>query len=177
MSMIFHVLSAWFAFFLPSYSTFKALKHRPLSEPDLTHWATYWTVMGMFVAIEYVAEWVVSWIPFYWEIKTLFLLYCSLPQFQGSSYIFQTYLEPFFTQNEARIDATIASAQTESLTFLRKHLANLMEIVFSLLNKTPIASKRSSASPQNGYSAPAPATPPLNREPSTGSASGYNLDQ
>lgn len=81
MSMIFHVLryllrltssisdidsyaalhSAWFAFFLPSYSTFKALKHRPLSEPDLTHWATYWTVMGMFVAIEYVAEWVVSW--------------------------------------------------------------------------------------------------------------------
>lgn len=81
MSMIFHVLryvlrltpspsnidsdailhSAWFAFFLPSYSTFKALKHRPVSEPDLTHWATYWTVMGTFVAIEYVAEWIASW--------------------------------------------------------------------------------------------------------------------
>ena len=52
--------SAWFAFFLPSYGTWKALSQRPVSEPELERWAMYWTVLGAFVAVEYVAEWFIS---------------------------------------------------------------------------------------------------------------------
>jgi len=40
---------------------FKGLKNRPLSEPELERWATYWAVVGAFVAFEYVAEWMLSW--------------------------------------------------------------------------------------------------------------------
>lgn len=53
--------SAWFAFLLPCYGTFKALSHRPLSEPDLQRWSMYWAVIGAFVAFEYLAEWLISW--------------------------------------------------------------------------------------------------------------------
>ncbi len=53
--------SAWFAFLLPSYATFKALSHRPLSEPELQRWTMYWSVVGAFVAFEYAAEWLISW--------------------------------------------------------------------------------------------------------------------
>lgn len=72
----------------------------------------YWSVVGAFVALEYVAEWVISWyvhlfqnhcqsaefvvrFPFYWELKTLFLLYLALPQTQVSSLlVIRTYMEP-----------------------------------------------------------------------------------
>jgi len=59
----------------------------------------YWAVISMVVAFEYLAEWLISWqvsfflvvprltffsqrLPFYWEIKTVFLLFLSLPQSQ-----------------------------------------------------------------------------------------------
>ena len=53
--------SAYFAFLLPAFSTFKALAHRPVSEPDLERLCMYWTVMGVFVAFQYTAEWLISW--------------------------------------------------------------------------------------------------------------------
>lgn len=53
--------SAWFAFLLPCFSTFKALSRRPLSEPELHKLAMYWAVIGAFVAFEYLAEWTISW--------------------------------------------------------------------------------------------------------------------
>lgn len=60
----------------------------------------YWTCVGAFVAFENLAEWFVSWyvprlydkishshpailrLPFYWEFRTLFLLFLALPQTQ-----------------------------------------------------------------------------------------------
>lgn len=53
--------SGLFTFLLPSYSTFKALKQRPLNEQELEKWAGYWTVVGILVAFEYTAEWLLSW--------------------------------------------------------------------------------------------------------------------
>ena len=97
------VSSAWFAFFLPCYATFKVLSHRPINEAELQKHAMYWSVIGAVVAFEYIAEWLISWqvltidysvrhtsqtipsscrLPFYWEVKTLFFLYLSLPQIQ-----------------------------------------------------------------------------------------------
>jgi len=95
-SQPFH-FSAWFAFLLPCYSTFKVLSHQPVSEPDIQKWAMYWSVVGAFVAFEYLAEWLISWQVTFpplapcdhyhysllgcpWELKTAFLLFLSLPQ-------------------------------------------------------------------------------------------------
>ncbi|KAI0048331.1 hypothetical protein FA95DRAFT_1595187 [Auriscalpium vulgare] len=136
-SLVSHALSGWFAFLLPSYSLFKALKQRPLPEPEIERWAAYWAVVGVFVAAEYGAEWLLSWFPFYWEVKTLFLLFLSLPQTQGSTYIYKTYLEPFFNKHETDIDAGIASARTETLAFVQARVASLWDFLFKLLNKTP----------------------------------------
>ena len=55
------IYSAWFAFFIPCYATFKTLSNRPISESELQKWAMYWSVIGAFVAFEYVTEWFISW--------------------------------------------------------------------------------------------------------------------
>ncbi|KAF5323315.1 hypothetical protein D9611_005749 [Ephemerocybe angulata] len=130
MSLISHLLSAWFAFLLPCFATFKALNRLPHSEPELKRWAMYWSIVGVFVAFEYIAE----WLPFYWEVKTLFLLYLSLPQTQGSTYIYQTYVHPFLIKNEASIDAGIDGLQSNALTFIQAKLTDLFRTLSNSAN-------------------------------------------
>src|SRR5258706_9643489 len=47
------VSSAWFAFFLPCYATFKVLSHRPVDAAELQKYAMYWSVISTVVAFEY----------------------------------------------------------------------------------------------------------------------------
>ncbi|KAG7099043.1 hypothetical protein E1B28_000921 [Marasmius oreades] len=97
----------------------------------------YWSVVGALVGFEYVAEWFVSWLPFYWEIKTVFLLFLSLPQIQGSTFIYTNYLEPFFAKNETQIDEGITSIQTNTFVFVQSKLAAIWNLLWSVINKTP----------------------------------------
>ncbi|KAG1846837.1 TB2/DP1, HVA22 family-domain-containing protein [Suillus subluteus] len=143
MSMVSHLLCAWFAFLLPSYSTYKALSS-PLSG-ELQSLSMYWAVVGAFIAIESTIGPFVSWLPFYWEARTLFLLYLSLPQLQGSTYIYKTYLEPFCSKNEAELDSSIASAQNNVLGFLQSRISMLIDLVWTILNKTPITKQSQAA--------------------------------
>ncbi|KAJ8488477.1 hypothetical protein ONZ51_g3544 [Trametes cubensis] len=157
MSMLSHLLSAWFAFLLPSYATWKALAHRPISEPDLERWGMYWAVVGAFVAVEYVSGWLLDWIPFYWEARTVFLLFLALPQTQGSTWVYTTYLQPFLLKNQADIDASIAAAQTNALVFVQSRLQVFWQTFWDLAT-------RASANP-------AQARAPGQQQPS-GSAAG-----
>ncbi|KAF8167735.1 TB2/DP1, HVA22 family-domain-containing protein [Crassisporium funariophilum] len=154
MSIISHLLSAWFAFFLPCYATFKALSQRPLSEPDLQKWGMYWAVIGAFVAFEYVAEWFISWLPFYWEIKTVFLLFLSLPQTQGSTYIYMTYLQPFFLRNERELDAGIVSVQRNVLSFVQAKISAVFELLWNIKANSAQQQTQSPSSTQLSWLSP-----------------------
>jgi receptor expression-enhancing protein 1/2/3/4 len=74
------------------------------------------------------------------------------PAPQGSTVLYKSYVEPYLVQNESDIDASIASARTETLQFLQSRLSTLWDIVYSLLSRTPVTSKLSSSgvSPANG---------------------------
>ncbi|KAF8140416.1 TB2/DP1, HVA22 family-domain-containing protein [Boletus edulis] len=137
-SLISHILCAWFAFALPCYSTYKALTHS--ASPDtLQALATYWAVIGAFIAFEHTLGLFLSWLPFYWELRTIFLLYISLPQTSGSTYLYKTYLEPWFSKNEADFDVAMASANTNAIAFCRTRISALFDFVWSFVNKTPVS--------------------------------------
>ncbi|KAJ7706359.1 TB2/DP1, HVA22 family-domain-containing protein [Mycena rosella] len=153
LGFISHCCSAWFCFLIPSYGTFKALSHRPVSEPELERWSQYWAVIGIVVAYEYLAEFLLSWLPFYWELKTLFLLFLALPQTQGSTYIYGTYLQPFFVQNETELDAGILSVQRKTLFFAQARFAALWQFIVGTLNKNTVAGQQATGAPGQ---APAP---------------------
>lgn len=74
------------------------------------------------------------------------------PAPQGSTYLYKSYVEPYLVQNESEIDASIASARTETLQFLQSRISTLWDILYSLLSRTPIASKPSPSgvTPANG---------------------------
>ena len=70
-------------------------------------------------------------IPFYFTLKTLFLLYLVLPQTRGSSYIYANHLSPFFRSHEAQIDATLASVRAKIYAFFQARFRALWDSVSS----------------------------------------------
>ncbi|KAF8336343.1 TB2/DP1, HVA22 family-domain-containing protein [Cantharellus anzutake] len=141
------IVSLTGAFLYPAYGSYKTLAHRPALEEDLERWLMYWSVLGCIIAIEYVAEWLVRWIPFYWVIKTMFLLYLVSPQTQGATYIYKQHLEPFLSEHEQEIDTAIIKAKVKLYDFVQAKLRALWEYVSSsIINQA----SSSSPTPYNG---------------------------
>ncbi|KAF9020304.1 hypothetical protein BDZ89DRAFT_1164251 [Hymenopellis radicata] len=127
-TILFSALCAWFAFFLPCFATYKVLSQRPVSEPELERVSMYWSVIAAFVGLEYLAGWLISWLPFYWEIKTVFFLFLSLPQTQGSTY-------------------GIVSLQKSVINFVQTRFTAVWDLLWSVINKTPPPGQPPSAAP------------------------------
>ncbi|KAH8987936.1 TB2/DP1, HVA22 family-domain-containing protein, partial [Lactarius hatsudake] len=124
-----HNFSCVAAFLYPGYASFKTLSQRPASEEDLERWLMYWSVLACVIGVEYLAEWLVSWIPFYFLVKMLFLLYIALPQTQGASYLYRTQLAPTLRAHESQIDAALAQLRTRVFAFLQARARMLWEYV------------------------------------------------
>jgi hypothetical protein len=75
--------------------------------------------------------------------------------YQGSTFIYDSYLAPYFTRNEASIDAGIASAQGSLVVFLQDRLRALWALLWSFIGQVQAAQTSQS---QPGGAAPAPAT-------------------
>eukprot|EP01122_Echinamoeba_exundans_P001613 TRINITY_DN11635_c0_g1_i1.p1 TRINITY_DN11635_c0_g1~~TRINITY_DN11635_c0_g1_i1.p1 ORF type:complete len:307 (+),score=66.53 TRINITY_DN11635_c0_g1_i1:11-931(+) len=88
------------AFLIPAYLTYKSIKYKSGQDRMLR----YWTVMGFFSFIEFYADIFVSWLPFYYEVKMLFLLWLVMPNSRGTPIIWSQYLKPFLNAREAAID-------------------------------------------------------------------------
>lgn len=76
---------------------------------------------------EYVAEWFISWIPFYYLLKTLFLLFLSLPQTQGSTFIYTVHLSPFLRTHELEIDSALTQFKLAIYNFAQDKLKALWQ--------------------------------------------------
>lgn len=120
-------------FLYPAYASYKALSISPVNSQDATRqlerWLMYWAVVGSWVGMEAVAGWFLNlWvrsgplpdhaadsafsIPFYSLFKLAFFLWLSLPQTEGSTYLFNTLLAPTFHEHEHDIDAFLSSLKT-----------------------------------------------------------------
>ena len=74
----------------PANKSLKAIKST--ATDDDTKWLTYWVVYATFATVESFTDILMTWIPFYYSAKVIFLLYLSLPQFDVHSYLFRALL-------------------------------------------------------------------------------------
>ncbi|KAG9019061.1 hypothetical protein FRB90_006804 [Tulasnella sp. 427] len=130
---IWSLLSSVIAYAYPAYASFKSLSKRPAEEPELERWLMYWCVVGCIVGLEHVGEWTISWIPFYWFMKAIFLLWLALPQTQGASYIYQVHLAPLLAEYEPAIDQHIAQFKTRLYTYVQERLQELWTHISALV--------------------------------------------
>ncbi|KAL6055351.1 Receptor expression-enhancing protein 5 [Balamuthia mandrillaris] len=92
-------------FIYPAYASFKAIES--IDKEDDTQWLTYWVVFAFFSVIEYFSDRLVYWLPFYYPLKLIFLVWCLLPQTMGAELVYRYVIRRFLLANEERIDGTM----------------------------------------------------------------------
>ncbi|KIP04829.1 hypothetical protein PHLGIDRAFT_36735 [Phlebiopsis gigantea 11061_1 CR5-6] len=154
-SFLFRIISAVTAFLYPGYASYKTLSQRPASEAELERWLMYWSVLGCIVSIEYVAEWLIFWVPFYYPLKTLFLLWLALPQTAGSSYIYTTHIQPFFSSHEKAIDSALVQLKTYVYNYLQRLLRSAWSHVATSMGQAPSGQTAPNALDEGGITSEA----------------------
>lgn len=97
-------------FVYPAYMSIKAVES-PNKEDDL-QWLTYWVVYAVFGTIEFFSDILLSWFPFYWLAKCLFLVWCAAPiSANGSDIMYSRVIRPVFLRNERKIDQVAHTAK------------------------------------------------------------------
>ena len=96
----------------PAYESFKAVKNKNVKE--YVRWMMYWIVFALFSAIESILDPLLSfWLPFYYEVKVVFLLYLVCPVTMGAGVIYRRWLHPLLCTKEEEIDLLLESVQEQ----------------------------------------------------------------
>ncbi|CAG5118164.1 unnamed protein product [Candidula unifasciata] len=70
-------------------------------------WMMYWIVFALFCTVETFSDFLLSWFPFYYEFKIVFVLWLLSPFTQGSSFLFRKFVHPQLARREKDIDELI----------------------------------------------------------------------
>ncbi|ESN90969.1 hypothetical protein HELRODRAFT_186199 [Helobdella robusta] len=96
-------------FAYPAYKSIKAIESK--DKDDDTKWLIYWVVYSLFLLCEYFADLLLFWIPLYWFLKCVFLIYCMLPEpYNGSIFIYSNIVRKFFLKHRATIESGVQQA-------------------------------------------------------------------
>ncbi|RUS73484.1 hypothetical protein EGW08_018764 [Elysia chlorotica] len=78
----------------------------------------YWIVFALFCTVETFSDVFLSWLPFYYELKIVFVLWMLSPMTQGSSFLFKKFVHPHLAKREKEIDEMIDQASKQGYTTL-----------------------------------------------------------
>ncbi|CAK6956503.1 receptor expression-enhancing protein 2 [Scomber scombrus] len=96
----------------PAYSSYKAVKTKNVKE--YVKWMMYWIVFALFTTAETATDLLLSWFPFYFELKIAFVIWLLSPYTKGSSVLYRKFVHPTLSNKEKEIDEYIAQAKDRS---------------------------------------------------------------
>ena len=103
---------------LPTYWTIKAIESH--GKDDDRQWLTYWAVFGIFSYFDLFANFILRFIPFYFVLKQVFLVWCFMPNTQGALFIYNKFVYPFFTKYESKVTDKLKKVKDASKVLLKK---------------------------------------------------------
>ena len=87
----------------PCFMSFLALESK--GADDDKQWLTYWVVFGLFNIVDQFAGFILTFIPFYFFLKLIFLVWLFHPISQGATTVYNMYILPNMKQYEKHIEA------------------------------------------------------------------------
>ncbi|GAA5859069.1 hypothetical protein JCM8547_003990 [Rhodosporidiobolus lusitaniae] len=93
-------LSNLLGFALPAYLSIKALES-PGHEDD-AQWLVYWIIFGSFTFLESISGVLVAWFPYYFTVKTLFILWLALPSTRGATVVYFKLIKPNLSTSSSK---------------------------------------------------------------------------
>ncbi|NXG44353.1 REEP4 protein, partial [Psilopogon haemacephalus] len=74
-------------------------------------WMMYWIVFALFMAMETITDLLISWFPFYYEVKMAFVIWLLSPYTRGASLLYRKFVHPTLASKEKEIDTYIIQAK------------------------------------------------------------------
>jgi len=93
----------------PAYSSFKAVHTKNVK--DYVKWMMYWIVFAVFLFVEAITDLCCSWLPFYNELKMVFVLWMIAPVTRGSTVLYRKLVHPQLVKREKDIDSYIGQVR------------------------------------------------------------------
>ncbi len=90
-------------------------------EDDDKQWLTYWIVFGLFTFVDLFTGFIIKFIPFYFILKILFLVWLFLPNFNGALKIYNLVIIRLFRKYEKDIN----KIEDKANNFINTNLANM----------------------------------------------------
>ena len=104
-------------FVYPAYKSIMALESP--DKDDDKQWLTYWTVYGLFVCLDDWSHWITDFIPHYYIIKLVFLIWLFAPTTKGAAFLYNTVIKGLFQQYSGKLDELISKVIGESKLLLK----------------------------------------------------------
>ncbi|KAL3044952.1 hypothetical protein OYC64_013257 [Pagothenia borchgrevinki] len=76
----------------------------------------YWIVFALFTTAETATDLLLSWFPFYFELKIAFVIWLLSPYTKGSSVLYRKFVHPTLSNKEKEIDEYIAQTKARVMT-------------------------------------------------------------
>ncbi|KAL8609159.1 Receptor expression-enhancing protein 5 [Nucella lapillus] len=103
-------LCNFIGFLYPAYASIKAIETK--QKDDDTKWLTYWVTYSVFHLVEFFSDIFLFWIPFYWLLKCIFLVWCFAPiEANGSKTLYYRFIRPFILRHQDKIDKAMDEAK------------------------------------------------------------------
>ena len=106
------------AIVLPTYWSIKAIETK--EGDDDKQWLTYWAVYACFTFLDLFAGFIMKFLPFYFFMKLIFLIWCFMPNTQGAIYIYNYVILKIFKKYESRLDRGINKFMKKSNEMMKK---------------------------------------------------------
>jgi receptor expression-enhancing protein 5/6 len=75
----------------------------------------YWVLVGMIGLLETLIHIILYWIPFYYPLKAVFLVWAMHPQYEGATVIYTKFLKNHVKQNIEKVDRAMEKVTLENV--------------------------------------------------------------
>uniref|UniRef100_A0A8V5H209 Receptor expression-enhancing protein n=1 Tax=Melopsittacus undulatus TaxID=13146 RepID=A0A8V5H209_MELUD len=106
------LLELLFGMLYPAYASYKAVRTKDIRQ--YVRWMMYWIVFALFKAVETLTDLLISWFPFYYEVKMAFIIWLLCPYTRGASLLYRRFVHPTLSRREKDIDGYILCARQRS---------------------------------------------------------------
>lgn len=87
-----------FSIIYPGYRSFKAIRNKDIHE--YLKWIVYWICYACFTCFELLTDALLSWFPFYYELKVIFLIWLLGPSSRGAMRMYKSLIHPSLISKE-----------------------------------------------------------------------------
>lgn len=91
----------------PAYLSFKAIETQ--ESDDDKQWLTYWVAFAIYNIIDDFSSILFFWLPFYYPIKLIVLLWMVWPKTRGAQVLYEVVIKRILKMYEAQIDEKLSA--------------------------------------------------------------------